>query len=103
MLNVFEKIWKQTVEKIVKSENSKFRKITIAEIQKLVKLCKNEQVIVNWTNIVKNVTKQIWHKVMWQNIKLQILWQNFDKKCKFVYSYCIYCDCLYVVPMTDVS
>ena len=47
MLNVFEKIWKQTVEKIVKSENSKFRKITIAEIQKLVKLCKNEQVIVN--------------------------------------------------------
>ena len=45
--NVFEKIWKQTVEKIVKSENSKFRKITIAEIQKLVKLCKNEQVIVN--------------------------------------------------------
>ena len=25
--NVFEKIWKQTVEKIVNSENSKFRKI----------------------------------------------------------------------------
>ena len=45
--NVFERIWKQTVEKIVNSENSKFRKITSAEIQKLMKLCKNEQNIVN--------------------------------------------------------
>ena len=45
--NVFAKIWKQTVEKIVNSENSKFRKITSAEIQKLMKLCKNEQNIVN--------------------------------------------------------
>ena len=45
--NVFERIWKQTVEKIINSENSKFRKITSAEIQKLMKLCKNEQNIVN--------------------------------------------------------
>ena len=55
--NVFERIWKQTVEKIVNSENSKFRKITSAEIQKLMKLCKNEQNIVNRANIVKNVIK----------------------------------------------
>ena len=45
--NVFAKIWKQTVEKIVNSENLKFRKITSAEIQKLMKLCKNKQNIAN--------------------------------------------------------
>ena len=40
---IFETNYKRSLDKIEKIENTKFKKVTSAEIQKMINLCKNEQ------------------------------------------------------------
>ena len=49
---VFSNNFEKTYDKIEKTENSKFRDVTSAEIKKLIFMCKSEQNIINWNWIL---------------------------------------------------